>query len=236
MGAMPEGPPDFGAPLPGEAGPPLTGFDSGQWPGESGTDAFEVPSTLFEPQAIRRILEEDLIRLLLNYGEKAVQVELDDEQATYAFADVVLHHIGKLGIKMEMPNCQKILEIYAGALESDKLPQESKFLQHADSDVQECVANALIVRHVVSENWATMHQIYTVPESDLLEKAMLDSLHRLQLYSCHRQMKVVLTEMKTVEPDGAEMTALQRKKMDLDKENQALCKYFGTVVLPFLDD
>ena len=190
----------------------------------------------FLPQAIRRILEEDLIRLLLNYGEKAVEVEMGDEKGTYAFADVVMFHIKKLGLTLEQPNCREILGIYDVALELGKLPQENQFLQHTDSDVQECVANALIVRHVVSENWAIMHQIYLVPESDLLEKAMLDSLHRLQLYTCQRQMKAVLSDMKKAEPDGEEMTALQRKKMELDKENQSLCKYFGTVVLPFLDD
>jgi hypothetical protein len=190
----------------------------------------------------RHLLEKDLVRLLLNYGGHPVDAQVANEEGTpepirVPFAEWVLHHLHAEGIAILHRECQRIIEFASTALERGEVPQLEALLRIPDAALQAVVADALMVQHVVSENWATKHQIYPELESDRLEKALADALHHLRLDDLHRQMRVVYDVLENLAflPEHEQEDILKERMLELmalDRLKVELARYFGTTILP----
>jgi DNA primase catalytic core len=231
LGAHPDAYPGaHPAPYPGDPGAYPDDLD---WP---------LPTGL-RPHAPRRhLLEKDLVRLLLNYGGHPVDVPVTQpdggtERVRVPFAEWVLHHLHSEAIAIQHRECQRIVTFAAEALDRGEVPQMARLLQVPDPALQSVVADALMVQHVVSENWATKHQIYPELESDRLEKALADALHHLRLDDLQRQMQAVhaVLEGLAYMPENEQENILKERMLELmalDKVKVELARYFGTTILP----
>jgi hypothetical protein len=159
------------------------------------------------------------------------------ERVRVPFAEWVLHHLHSEAIAIQHRECQRIVTFAAEALDRGEVPQMARLLQVPDPALQSVVADALMVQHVVSENWATKHQIYPELESDRLEKALADALHHLRLDDLQRQMQAVhaVLEGLAYMPENEQENILKERMLELmalDKVKVELARYFGTTILP----
>ena len=85
-----------------------------------------------------------------------------------------------------------------------------------------------------------MHQIYSTREEDLLNKALMDSLHLLKLNDNRQEIQGVqeqLTALSKAIEKGEEsalagMRELLIKRKELDEQRRKITSYFGTAILP----
>lgn len=199
----------------------------------------------------REVLELDLIRLLIRYGRHTLQVdvETDDddesseqskEQVSVSFAELTLHHLEENGLQLIHSSCQAVLSFYQGALAKGKVPDMGELLSHEDPTIHSSVTDALVIRDQVSERWAEVHDIFPAQESDLLHKALMDSMHYLKLNQNRQEIQIIqeaLIALSSAIDEGDEtaiqgMRDLLEKRKLLDAQKKEIARYFGVAILP----
>jgi DNA primase len=116
--------------------------------------------------------EKDIIRLLLNHGNKEFIIKgKNDENEEVDFSVSVAFYIIKdiQADDFSFKNLiyQQIFEEFIKEIETDNLPNEQFFTHHSDSNIRETAINLLSSPYVLSDNWDKMHRIYVPLEEDI---------------------------------------------------------------------
>jgi hypothetical protein len=113
-------------------------------------------------------------------------------------------------------------------------------MKHPDPEVQSFVVGAVVDKHKVSSRWAEVHQIYSAQEEDLLNKALMDSLHLLKLSDNRKEIDEIQEQLaglnegieRNEEAAVASMRELLERRKALDEQKRNISTYFGTTILP----
>lgn len=186
----------------------------------------------------RRILEDNLVRLLLEHGESmvTVEVEADEEEKTQhldvTFAELLLHRVEEFGLNMEDESSRYIISQYAESIGNGELPSTESFFSGTTEDVQQKAANMLVNRYSLSENWEHKHHIFSTKEEDVLEQALSASTNRILLHDTLKTIDAVLEAMEEQGITSEEVNRLLTEKMELDKKVGKLSADLNIIILP----
>jgi DNA primase len=179
--------------------------------------------------------EKDLIRLLLNYGEKPIELVVTnedghDETHQVSVAEYLIANIEQDEIELQTPAYASIYKEYVEFIGREELPSTHSFTQHTDATISTESSAMLISPHNMSENWTRRHQIYPETEEMLLRKAAKDCIFRLKLRRVEFVREMLMKDLKEAGDDIEKTDALQKEKILLDKTLAEIAKYFGTVI------
>ncbi len=180
--------------------------------------------------------EKDLIRLLLNYGEKPIEISLinedgHEEKHSVSVAEYFVANIEQDEIQLETEVYSNIFKEYVEFIGRDQIPSSTEFTQNADTGISTESSSMLVSLYSMSDNWTTRHQIYPQTEEMLLLKAAKDCIFRLKLRRVMSISEKLLKEISEIGDDEEKLEALQREKILLDKAKLEIAKYFGSVIL-----
>jgi DNA primase len=221
--------------------PPLPSVEAGGYGEEDPVRPPQGQGSLLDVPR-RYFLEKDLVRLLVNYGGVSVEVpiesESEDEEAAnterHPFAEWVIHSLEEERIDFEYKGFKRVIEYTVSCLDEQALPNFSDLLLDQDQEVQQVLADAMLVQHAVSENWALRHQIYPELEKDHLEKALMDAMHHLRLDNIQKRIRELSSELESAERADASNEVIRElllERIKLDREKSELAKYFGSTIL-----
>lgn len=179
--------------------------------------------------------EKDLIRLLLNYGEKTIDIVVPnedghDETHQVSVAEYLIANIEHDEIHLQNPIYSSIYKEYVEFIGKDEIPTSQSFTQHNDASISTESSTMLVNAHSMSEKWTTRHQIYPETEIMLLRKAAKDCVFRLKLRRVEYVRQMLMKDLKEADGDIDKIDALQKEKILLDKTIAEISKYFGTVI------
>ena len=185
----------------------------------------------------RLLLEDNLVRLLLEHGEAILKIETQNEgekpvEVDVTFAELLIHRVETQSIKMEDPSTDFILSKFTSSLDAGEIPSTEAFFTGTSEDVQKKAADMLVSRYSLSENWEERHHIFSVKEEDDLEKALSASTIRIHLHDSQRNIDLILDQLETGECSEEEEQRLLREKIALDKKVMELSKVLKIVILP----
>lgn len=199
-------------------------------------------------RAKRDILEDNLIRLLLEHGEAMVEVEIEaqDEKDTegqeesvkepvytkVTFAELLVHRMETHQLTMEGDSTQFILSKYIESLDDGALPTSASFFTDASPEVQSKAANSIIHKYSLSENWENKHHIFSVVEEDVLEESLSSATTRLLLFDVQRNIDKIIQALALKDVSDDETTRLLREKISLDRMVKDLNSSLGVIILP----
>ncbi len=180
--------------------------------------------------------EKDLIRLLLNYGDKPIEISLinedgHEEKHNVSVAEYLVANIEQDDIQLETEVYSNIFKEYIEFIGRDQIPNTSDFTQHQDSGISAESSAMLVSLHNMSDNWTTRHHIYPQTEEMQLLKAAKDCIFRFKLRRVMSISEKLLKEIAEVIDDEEKLEALQREKILLDKTKLEIARYFGSVIL-----
>lgn len=120
--------------------------------------------------------EHDLIRLLLLYGNKILQCEVEEEKpfkrkytVPVKAADYVLNDMKTDNLVFKNPMYQRIYEEYSFG--GEKTPDEQYFVNHPDKNLSVTVIDLLSSPYELSKNWSKKHiEVHT--EEEKLKEAV----------------------------------------------------------------
>ena len=189
-----------------------------------------------ESPSPRELIENNLVRAMLEYGTDVVRVEVQDgeEKSTVEvpFAELVVHRLEEENMVFEHGLNQTVFERFVSELDQERILTAEQLANDPDANIQAKVASALIHPYALSPNWEQRHKIYPTVERDQLTTLLEDSLHRMHLMDLKASLDRIRTKMEAGGMSVEEERAMLAEKIQLDREIQTTLAHFGTVILP----
>jgi len=178
--------------------------------------------------------EKDLIRILLHYGERPIDITILNEDGheevhPVSVAEYIISNLESDEIILESPVYANIYAEYVDLIGKEQFPQPTNFTQHSDQDISGESSAILISPYSLSENWQR-HLIYPETEDMHLRKAAKDCVFRLKLKRIQRLILDLHKELEIAVGDDDKYDSLLQEKIMLDRARAEISKYFGTVI------
>ena len=180
--------------------------------------------------------ERDFIRLLLTFGEQAIEIIIHDEEGKeervpISVAEYLIGSLEQDGMILETDTYKKILIEYIEFIGREEFPEVKNFALHQDQNISSETSQVLTSQYHLSDNWYARHSIQPETEKLLLKKAVKDCIFRFKLRRVMRMSQEVEREMEQNLENEEMLIALMKEKINLDKTKKEIAKYFGSVIV-----
>lgn len=179
------------------------------------TEAQETPTSAVP---IGFYQEQELVKLLMMYGDKEINIDTFDENdnpVVYALsvASFIIDDLKNDDILFKNEVHRAIFDIYDKALDEGILPKENFFVSHQDPRIAELAANLLSSPYKL-DNWEK-HEIKVKKEEDVLSKVVITSILRFKdMVIDEKRNELTQQIMETTNVDDQMILLVKKKKID----------------------
>ena len=178
------------------------------------------------------VQEEEVIRILLNYGSFLLPQTEDEKKELIPpslIAEFVCAQMEEF--EFENPVCKLVIQEFNKAIKTGAaIPSQQYFIENSDSSISNLAISLLSSKYMLSENWFKMHNIPIPTEEEILENMVFNGIYHLKLRKVQGLMNSTKNEMKknnTVEDE----IILQNHYIRLKKLEIELSKLLGAVIV-----
>ena len=179
--------------------------------------------------------ERDIIRLLLNYGNKNVLVEseeLDEHkkpiQVEVSVAALLIHELEHDHITLENPVYNTIYKEFTEQLNNDVIPDYNHFINHENSEVAYLTVDLISTPYALSK-WE-QHQIYPTVEENILKKSLYHAIYALKSRKLEMMIHDIQTKLKD-QPEEDELMTLMQTQHQLIEAKKTFNALLGRIIL-----
>ena len=151
----------------------------------------------------RKKYEEEIIRILLNYGDKEINFDND----TVLVYDFIINELEADNITINNEPHNKIYSEIKRLSSLNKFNQ-SYFTSHRENAINKLSIDLLSNKHIISENWASRHKIYTSVESENLKKTAEKSILMLKAQHVEEEIAMIQAKIKSNSAKHEDITLL----------------------------
>ena len=151
----------------------------------------------------RKKYEEEIIRILLNYGDKKITFDND----TVLVYDFIINELEADNITINNEPHNKIYSEIKRLSSLNKFNQ-SYFTSHRENAINKLSIDLLSNKHIISENWASRHKIYTSIESENLKKTAEKSILMLKAQHVEEEIAMIQAKIKSNSANHEDITLL----------------------------
>lgn len=176
--------------------------------------------------------EQELVKLLLMYGDKEVDIDSIDENNEpiiykVSVASLIVDDLKNDDLLFRDDTHKIIFDIFDKALDEGKLPKEQYFVSHENTKISELAANLLSSPYKL-DNWER-REIKVKKEEDVLSKMVVTSVLRFKdMILDEKRNELTRQIMET--NDVEEQLALMVKKKRLDDLRIKINHELGIVI------
>ena len=176
--------------------------------------------------------EKDLIRILLNYGDKVIHLPVQDssEEQAFTLGAVLIHEIATDNISFFNSNYNKIFTEYQHLIGQNISVNQQYFLSHQDSDIQKTAVDLVSEPYTLSKHWEEKHNIFVQSEEDLLKQTYLSAVTSLKIKFVISMIKQLQEKLKELE-DPDELNEMMKTIIELNDTKGKLSQFQGRVIL-----
>lgn len=193
--------------------------------------------------------EQDLLRLLLQYGRHKITIEVPSEEDAPegeneepmtiegTLAEFMIHELDMVGLAIRHPVVDRIVQHFRESIVAGHIPGPED-LGMTDPEVIELTADVLVSEFTLSKNWFDRHGIEPETEEQQLKRALEGALHRLLLdeargegYRIKARLQELSEDPSTSEDPALEEVDLLRRKIGVSKRVSKLALHFESTIL-----
>ena len=189
-----------------------------------------IPSEVFAPDPIQdaklkqieidpldiRFLENDLVRLLLLFGDSEVELKNEeDEPFDIAVSEFIIGDLKNDNLSFENKLFSKILDEFNDAKTKDTTLNTAYFTNHKDQEISAKAIELISSQYELSENWEK-NKIFVKKESDDLYNLVLSTYMPYKSRIISKQLNEIMHQLKTATED-ANIFLLQQEYFELKK-------------------
>lgn len=180
--------------------------------------------------------EYDLARILVLYGDRAVELEEKieaGEKETYeiSVAELIVMEMERDHLTFFNPLFDEIYQIYKEALESDSFFTPEQFLRLDNPEILTFVTDILTPRYELSKGWLEKHQIETTEEIHRVDQMVKEAIYSFKNSIVMRQIYDLQEKIKELDSDDSEkLTEYLSEIVALEKVKQKFAKKLGRIV------
>jgi hypothetical protein len=166
--------------------------------------------------------EADIIRILLQYGDSA----LNEEQGVLEFVVEMLDEIAWDGTVYE-----KMFRIFEKAWKEEQLfPDRNLLFNHEDKDMAQTALHLYAHEYQLSVNWEVRHEILTPTKEVKLQAEVTSAVTRLNLKKVVGMLRACENKMKVADLTVEEQEILLTEYMGLKEIHRSLADALGTSI------
>lgn len=182
--------------------------------------------------------ELDLIRILLLYGSRALEIEQkqknkDSEIIEVSVSELICHELNRDDLDFDIPLFKKIFEVCKAGVEENLLYEPSFFLRHEDQEVVKFVSNLLSPKYELSRNWLLSFKIDTNEEVHKLPQAVKESLYAFKNAKILARIGEIREQLKPSENTlkDEQVNDLLREQIQLEKIKGTFAQQLGRIII-----
>lgn len=162
--------------------------------------------------------EQELVKLLMMYGDKEVDIDgLDENDKPIIYkvsvASLIIDDLKNDDLLFSNEVHRMVFDIYDKALDEGVLPKEHFFVSHENPQIAELAANLLSSQYKL-DNWEK-HNIVVKREEDVLVKTVTTSILRFKdMVIDEKRNEVTRQIMETQDVDDQLVLLVRKKKLD----------------------
>ncbi|GAB1419028.1 DNA primase [Bacteroidales bacterium] len=177
--------------------------------------------------------ERELIKLLLQYGNKEILIEYVDEHnfpvsTTENIARFIIDDLLYDNLWFSEPTHQKIQTHFVEALKEGVVPSEKYFIHHHEPDIA-LLAIDLLTTPYLLDNWERK-KINVKTEEDVLKEAIIETVYRFKDYVVQQRMQKVSEQLRQT-ITFEEQLQLLNEKSKLDRLRQVINNKLGIIIV-----
>ncbi|HEX8516395.1 MAG TPA: DNA primase [Bacteroidia bacterium] len=206
-------------------------------PGKAESPAPELP--VIEPKKESSLVdaeyqERDIIRILINYGEKIVRIPSEDEEgnpaeAEITVAELILHELQHDNITLENLVYNSVISEFNQSLEKyQTIPNQKYFINHENTAICSLTVDLLSSPYQLS-NWE-QHDIFITFEEDVLKKSIYNAIYALKSRKLEMMIQDNQKRLKENPPEE-EMITLMQTQHQLLEAKKMFNALLGRIIL-----
>ncbi len=179
--------------------------------------------------------EQDVIRVLLQYGDKILKFQHPGNEpeeiviVEVGVAEYICNDLRANQITFDSPVFQSIFDAYALGVDQGQLPEENVFLMNADPDVANTSINIITQRYELSPGWEEI-KIYVPTEADKLEETISGSVLSLMARKLTAMIHTNQLAMKDLPTDSEAWANHLSRDIHLKKARNEINKRLGRIL------
>ncbi len=181
--------------------------------------------------------ELDLIRILVLYGSRAIEIESpvenkEEDPFDVSVAELIIFELDRDELGFHHPLFQKIYELCQQGLKDDVFYEAARFLRNEDPEIVNFVSDILSPRHELSGQWLNTYKIETTEEIHKLGQAVKESLYAFKNAVIMRRIQDIQEQMKDVGNENSEkLVELIKEQMLLEKIKSTFAQQLGRIII-----
>jgi DNA primase len=177
--------------------------------------------------------ERDIIRILINYGNRNVMIDSEDEegkpvQMPISAAYLIIHELQHDNIVLENLLYNSVFNEFVEQLEKDIVPDHSHFINHENPSISALTVDLISSPYTLSK-WE-QHSIYITQEEDVLKRSLLNAVYALK----SRRLEIMIYDIQKrlrENPAEDEMLTLMQTQHQLLEAKKVFNGLLGRIVL-----
>lgn len=182
--------------------------------------------------------EQDLIRILIKYGQYAVEIDQlnekgEKEKVEVSVAELICHELLKDDLTFENEIYAILHQLISAGLTEGTLYKPSYFMRHENQEIVKIVSEIETENYELSNNWLLMHSIDTNTELDKLKRAVLDGIYAFKSEKIQHRISEIRSELsEAIEMENESLIEdLLVEQVTLEKIKMALSAELGRIIL-----
>ena len=178
--------------------------------------------------------ERDVIRLLLNFGNRDVAMEAEDEEGKKTKVEInvtelIVQELKNDNINFDNPIYLEIFNEFADGLEKNILLPENHFTNHADKSVAAASVDLISFPHSLSANWEK-HGIMVQTETMVLKKLVLNAIYALKVKKLTRMIDESQRQLKESKTEEDAIILLEQQRQ-MNEAKKMFAGLLGRILL-----
>jgi DNA primase len=179
--------------------------------------------------------ERDIIRLLLNFGDKIVLVDSDEKdeqnefiQVEVSLAALIVHELQHDNIILENPLYKMVYDEFVQHLNNDSIPNFNYFVNHQTTEIAYLAVDLISNPYDLSA-WEK-HGIYPTLEENILKKSLYHAVYALKSRKLEMMIHDIQKKLKENPPEEEQLTLIQTQH-ELLQAKKTFNALLGRIVL-----
>ena len=178
----------------GSANVPHIGFEEEAIIEEDTEDSEELNRDFFDQ-------EFDLLRILLLFGDRAIEIKVENEEEgnepiEVSAAELIISEIDRDDLSFNNPLFQKVYQLYREALIEGVFYDIQLLLRNDDQNIVKFAIDIMSPRHELSTNWLNKYQIETAGEVHRVDQVVKEVLYTYKNVTVLRRIKTIQNKLK----------------------------------------
>jgi DNA primase len=183
------------------------------------------------------IEEYDLLRILVKYGQFAIETEHVNEQGIpqpveVSVAELICHELAKDELFFTYPLFNRIHTMITEGLAKKELFKSSYWLRHNDQEIVRFVTGIETEEHEISPMWLSKYNVDTNREIDKLREAVIGGIYAFKSHFVLNRIAEIRKELENTGSDDMErISDLLSEQIVLERVKQSIALKMGRILL-----